>query len=286
MDRELLKKVIPVIANKNKFRLEIVEKDFYLTTVLNNINYFLSDKIVFKGGTLLNKIHLNYHRLSEDLDFTYSGEEETDTRAKRSKAIMPIRNKMKKFFDFIKLKSENPRGDGFNNSTQYIFNALYDSFVTGKEENIKIEISLRQAPIDAPVRNIIRHFYKDPFTGKNLIPENKILSLSLNEAAAEKLKAAITRKDLAVRDYFDLWHIFKSKFNFNDKHFIGLFKEKLAGENYQGDYRYNFGLSDAAVKFLKGQVETNLLPVMRLGERFNINEVFEIFNGILKNNEL
>ena len=48
----------------------------------------------------------------------------------------------------------------------------------------------------------------------DLIPAQKdqtgnILSLSMNEAVAEKLKAAITRKEAAIRDYFDLWHIFE-----------------------------------------------------------------------------
>lgn len=282
MDKELLKKIIPVIAQKKKFRLGIVEKDFYLTVILNNINSLLSDKIVFKGGTLLNKIHLNYHRLSEDLDFTYLSKVEPDTRAKRSKAIAPIRSKMKDFLKVIDLKSENPEGEGFNNSTQYVFKILYYSFVTEKNENIKIEISLRQPPIDKPVSNIIRHFYKDPFTGENLIPENKILSLSLNEAVAEKLKAAITRKNLAIRDYFDLWHISETKFDFNNKHFIDLFKKKLEAEEYRGNYRLNFGLSSNAVQLLRRQIETDLIPVVRVGEKFDIDNFFEEFNKILR----
>ncbi|MBU4509823.1 nucleotidyl transferase AbiEii/AbiGii toxin family protein [bacterium] len=70
MDKEKLQHIIPFIAEKFKFRLETIEKDYYLTIILNNVESQLSDKIVFKGGTLFNKIHLNYHRLSEDIDFT------------------------------------------------------------------------------------------------------------------------------------------------------------------------------------------------------------------------
>ena len=74
IDREKFKDIISAIAGKMEFRPAIVEKDYYLTVILNNIQTLFTDKIVFKGGTLLNKAYLNYHRLSEDLDFTYNAE--------------------------------------------------------------------------------------------------------------------------------------------------------------------------------------------------------------------
>lgn len=282
MDRVRLQKIIPVLAQKHNFRLEIVEKDYYLTLILNNIESHLSDKLIFKGGTLLNKIHLNYHRLSEDLDFTYLSKEELLSRFKRSRAIAPIRENMRKFLKFLELKSENPEGQGFNNSTQYIFDISYPSFITGKDEHIKIEVALRQIPIDKPVYNAINHFYKDPFTGESLIPTNKILSLSFNEAVAEKLKAAITRRDLAIRDYYDLWYIAEAKFDFHNKQFLSIFKKKLENERYKGDYKYNFGLDKDSIELLYKQVETDLIPVIRVGESFDLGKVFERFNKLLK----
>jgi len=282
MDRARLQKIIPVLAQKHNFRLEIVEKDYYLTLILNNIESHLSDKLIFKGGTLLNKIHLNYHRLSEDLDFTYLSKEELLSRSKRSRAIVPIRENMRKFLKFLELKSENPEGQGFNNSTQYIFDISYPSFITGKDEHIKIEVALRQIPIDKPVYNAINHFYKDPFTGESLIPTNKILSLSFNEAVAEKLKAAITRRDPAIRDYYDLWYIAEAKFDFHNKQFLSIFKKKLENERYKGDYKYNFGLSKDSIDLLYKQVETDLIPVIRVGESFDLGKVFERFNNLLK----
>ena len=222
MDKDKLRKILPAIAQEHNFRMEILEKDYYLTIILNNINSYLSANLVFKGGTLLNKIHLNYHRLSDDLDFIYFDKSDFTSRSQRSAAIAPIKKKMPEFLKHLGLMSEKPQGQGFNNSMQYVFDVLYPSFITGRDERIKIEISLRQKPFDKPVSNVIRHFYKDPFTGQILIPENKILSLSLMEAVAEKLKAAITRKEPAIRDYYDLWHIAESGFDFYQKHFLGL----------------------------------------------------------------
>lgn len=280
IDREQLQELIPVIAAKHKFRLALVEKDYYLTVILNNIGADLSGEIAFKGGTLLNKIHLNYHRLSEDLDFVYCGKEAIDSRPRRSAAIQPIREKMPAFLKALGLKSENPKGRGFNESTQYVFIATYDSFITAKEDTIKIEISLRQTPLEKSAHNVIKHFYQDPFTGKDLIPKNKILSLSLNEAIAEKLKAAVNRREVAIRDYYDLRHIAKFGFDFCQDGFIRLFKKKLAAENYRGDCRHNFGLSERQISDLRNQIGTDLMPVIRFDEKFDLDAVFDCFNTI------
>ena len=41
IDREKLKDIIPAIAGKLKFRPAIIEKDYYLTVILNNIETLL-----------------------------------------------------------------------------------------------------------------------------------------------------------------------------------------------------------------------------------------------------
>jgi predicted nucleotidyltransferase component of viral defense system len=283
INREHLRELIPVIASQHKFRPAIVEKDYYLTVILNNINSLLTDKIVFKGGTLLNKIHLNYHRLSEDLDFTYRGACDLGTRSQRSRAIKPIRDRMPQFLKALGLKSSNPQGEGFNNSTQYVFSIQYASDITGRDENVKLEISLRQFPLEEPVRCKIKHFYQDPFSGEDLIPTRSIWSLSYTEAVAEKLKAAIARKDVAVRDYYDIWHISKAGFDFFDDNFIRLFKTKLANDGYQGDFHWNFGLDAESVELLNRQINTDLAPVVRARDQFDMVLVFNKFNNIFAN---
>ncbi|MBU4310885.1 nucleotidyl transferase AbiEii/AbiGii toxin family protein [bacterium] len=281
MNREQLKDLVPALSDKHKFRPVIIEKDFYITVILNSINTKLSDRIVFKGGTLLNKIYFDYKRLSEDLDFTFISGNNLDTRAKRSRAIKPIKDKMPTFLKELKLKSPKPEGEGFNESKQYIFRIEYPSIVTNKEELIKLEISLRQFPIDKPVQNTIKHFYQDPFTGENLLPSNKILSLSLNEAVAEKLKAAVTRRDLVIRDYYDLWHISVGKFDFKNKNFISIFKKKLKEEGFKGEYNKNFGLDEKAIANLTKQIDSALIPVIRINESFDLKKVLKRFNKIL-----
>ena len=60
MDKEKLRDIIRYLADEYGFLASIIEKDYHLTKILNAINEHLSRDIIFKGGTLLNKVYLNY----------------------------------------------------------------------------------------------------------------------------------------------------------------------------------------------------------------------------------
>jgi len=280
MDKEKLKDIINHVADKQGFRPAIIEKDYHLTRILNAVNQHLSTDIIFKGGTLLNKAYLDYHRLSEDLDFSYSSDVDVSTRTKRSRAIEPIRKKMGSFLSYLGLTSNNVKGQGFNNSTQYLFNIQYQSVIINRKEIIKFEISLRQPSFLPPEVVKIKHFYQDPFSGENLFPQGSILGLSLIECAAEKLKAAISRLTPAIRDYYDLGHFIKKGFDFSRPDFLKLVNKKLEIDNYKGDYSNNLGLSKNAIKELQRISLTDLVPMLRIDDEFDLNEVLDYFNNL------
>ncbi len=56
------------ITSEKPFNSFLLAKDYHITVLL----YLMKDieGIYFKGGTALAKIVLNYHRMSEDIDFT------------------------------------------------------------------------------------------------------------------------------------------------------------------------------------------------------------------------
>jgi predicted nucleotidyltransferase component of viral defense system len=282
MDKKILKDLIYYLSDKQGFIASVIEKDFHLTIILNGVNEYLSTDIVFKGGTLLNKVYLNYHRLSEDLDFTYRGDADLSTRGKRSKAITPIREKMPAFLDRLELTSDNPQGKGFNNSTQYLFDIQYQSVLLDKKENIKLEISLRQLPFLEPEQVIIKHFFQDPFTGEDLIEQGKVLALSLEESVAEKLKAAISRPIPAIRDYYDLWHFIRNGFDFNRSDFLEMVDKKLRLDGYERDYSQNLGLSEQSIQELKRSIDTSLVLMIRRDEKFDLDEVLIFFDKLFK----
>jgi len=280
MDKRRLKDIINFIADKQGFRPAIIEKDYHLTRILNAVNDHLSHDIVFKGGTLLNKVYLNYHRLSEDLDFSYRSNIDVSTRGKRSKAIISIRKKMPSFLSYLGFTSGDPEGKGFNNSTQYLFNLQYQSIITKHDEGIKLEISLRQPSFLPPTTVQIKHFYQDPFSGEDLFPQGSVFSLSLEESVAEKLKAAISRLAPAIRDYYDLSHFIKIGFDFERPDLLELVNKKLEFDGYNGDYSFNLGLSDQAIEELKRTIESDLTPMIRADEEFNLDVVLEYFNKL------
>ena len=61
------------IVARTGFNKDKLKKDYYLTLIL----YLIKDVkgIYFKGGTALNKIFLNHARLSEDIDFSLTRNE-------------------------------------------------------------------------------------------------------------------------------------------------------------------------------------------------------------------
>lgn len=67
--REFCKSTGELLGTKSE---PLIEKDLYLTIILAELqNTKLHENLVFKGGTCLAKAYLNYHRFSEDLDFTW-----------------------------------------------------------------------------------------------------------------------------------------------------------------------------------------------------------------------
>ena len=128
----------------------------------------------------------------------------------------------------------------------------------------------------------IKHFYQDPFTEENLFPYGQILALSLEECVAEKLKASISRLTPAIRDFYDLNHFIKNRFNFNRNDFFDLVNAKLEHDNYDRDYSSNLGLSSDVIKELIRTIKTDLEPMIRTDEKFNLEEVLNFFNQIFQ----
>jgi hypothetical protein len=93
------------------FSARLVEKDYFGSLILSELLAVTSPPWVFKGGTCLSKVHSDFYRLSEDLDFAYS----VPLDAPRSQRRMTI--------EPLKLR--------------------YRSAVTGQDEAIKVEFSIR-----------------------------------------------------------------------------------------------------------------------------------------------
>ena len=274
-------------ASKRKgFLLPLIEKDYYLTLILSRVNE-LSENLIFKGGTCLNKVYYEYYRLSEDLDFSMVLPQYEATRSERRKCIQPVKDKIEKFIQQFGMRLDDPGNPGRNESKQYMYNFIYQSALRKEEAKIKFEIGLRFNPFDPISKCSVKHFFLHPFTGEQLFDGGQVNCLSLNELIAEKLRAAATREIIAPRDFYDIDFVLRNKFDLTNKEVMALFQKKLQEDNADtnlGKYRKNLGRSDKEIKDMKSRIETELFDVLTPDERenFNIEKAFTRINKAME----
>jgi predicted nucleotidyltransferase component of viral defense system len=174
-DKDEFVKVLGRASKKKGFLLPLIEKDYYLTLILSRI-FELSENLVFKGGTCLNKMYYVYYRLSEDLDFSMILPQYEATRGQRRKCIQPVKDKIEKFIEQFGMRLDDAGNPGRNESKQYVFYFVYQSALREVEAKIKLEIGLRFNPLDTIEKRSVQHIFLHPFTGAPLFDGGQINS--------------------------------------------------------------------------------------------------------------
>jgi len=255
---EQLRAAIEYTNAETGFLPALIEKDYYCSVILQALFANLSHNLVFKGGTLLNKVHVGFYRLSEDLDFSISISP-TKSRKEKSNSMKPIKKLVSSLETGFELISFVKELQGSNNSSQYNAVLEYESCLSDIKDTISFEIGLREE-ILTPVTTLnARTLVKNPFNKSFLIESYPVKCLSKTEAYAEKLRAALTRTKPAIRDIFDLDYAMRNQIiNFNDKELQGLAKIKLSKPE-----PLEIDLSESKKQILTSQLETQLRPVLR-----------------------
>jgi predicted nucleotidyltransferase component of viral defense system len=76
--------------------------------------------------------------------------------------------------------------------------------------DIKSYVSFLRPTVSLPIHDI----FQDALTDTPLFPEMKIPCMSLEEAMAEKMRAALTRTIPAIRDFYDIRYAQQQEFDF------------------------------------------------------------------------
>ncbi|TRZ94642.1 nucleotidyl transferase AbiEii/AbiGii toxin family protein [bacterium] len=286
-NKEEFIKTLERVAKKKEFLLSLLEKDYYLTLILSRVHE-LSDGLIFKGGTCLNKIYYVYYCLNEDLDFNMKLPRYEATRGERRKCIQPVKDNIKKFAEQFGMKIDESISPGRNESKQYIYYFIYQSALRPIEAKIKFEIGLRFNPIAPIEERQVQHNFLHPFTGEPLFDGGKVACLSLNELLSEKLRAAAIREKVAPRDFYDLDFLLRNKFDLANRNVIALFRKKLAEDGADTDlskYHINLGRSDAQIQDMRSRIEEELFEVLTPKDRenFNLDTALERINKAMGN---
>ena len=272
-NKEEFIKILDRASKKKKFLLSLLEKDYYITLILSRIQQ-LSEALVLKGGTCLNKTYYTYYRLSEDLDFSMHLPEYKVTREMRRKCIKPIKDNIKKFAEQFGMKIDDTENAGRNESKQYIYYFVYKSALRPIEAKIKFEVGLRYNPLLEIEKRKIHHNFLHPFTEEPLFDGGEVNCLSLKELIAEKLRATATRREIAPRDFYDIDFVLRKGFNLGEAEIITLFKKKLEEDGFDANlekYRVNLGRSDKEIREMTLRIKEELFDVLTVDERENFN---------------
>jgi len=250
-------------ANTLKFDEFKMEKDFLLTLILLRFWEMFPD-LVFKWGTCLNKIYFPYFRLSEDLDFVVS---QYLWRSARQKLLKKYEDEIRQELRKLWLTQREERTK-YDEHKVALFTYEYRSVIDSSLQTIKIDISLKWELQKTPQIHIVQSLYRDKILEENIFTHHTISCIDLQEALAEKIRAALTRQTPAIRDFFDIWYVKElSDFDFTDPEFLRLVRIKIAevGYSYTGEWSYDI---------LEKQVETDLKPVLHTDYDFSLREIY------------
>ena len=277
-DPALFQEAIAFTAAQSGFLARLIEKDYFCSVLLQLMSNS-AEELVFKGGTCLSKVHARFCRLSEDLDFCIS----TPAHSSRTDR----RNSIAKFRSVLdRVASAQPQLrviealEGFNNSTHYQALLQYTSQLTSQPETIRIEISLREPIVMSAHIGAARTALLNPLRGEELVAPFPVRCLSWKETMAEKFRAALCRKDVAIRDFFDVdFAVLRAGLQVDDVELIQLLagKLKVAGVGA-------VDLSASRLSALARQLNTQLRPVLRDSDYaiFDLERAIEIVRVVAK----
>jgi hypothetical protein len=169
---------------------------------------------------------------------------------------------------------------GHNASTQYNATLGYRSLLLPRIETIQTEIGLREPTLAPPERAQVHTVLLHWRQGDALLETFPARCLTCSEAMAEKLRAALSRKEAAIRDFFDIDHAVRvARLDVTGAEFVRLVRAKLA---VPGTGAVN--VSPERLDDLRRQVDAHLRPVLRSREfvLFDIDRAFGIVRGVAR----
>ena len=263
------KDFLEILESSNSYGFDAykLEKDFLLTVILIFIWRHYKE-LVFKGWTCLNKIYLDYFRLSEDLDFVVIN---IWNRTERKAILEDYKQRLTKDLAILWLEITDQRTK-YNEDRQWIFNFSYTSLIDNSLQNIQIDITMKEKLEIEPTSKHIKSIFISKTMEENIFVQHTITCMEFDEIVAEKTRASLTRTQPAIRDFFDVWYI-KNFAKFDFDRIMNLIETKLEESNHEYTIDESFDL-------LEKQIETDLKPVLKKNFEFDLKEIFEFIKQL------
>lgn len=273
------------LSIETKFSPRLLEKDYHLTKILQKISEKRIENLVFKGGTCLNKCYLGFYRLSEDLDFIFNQDVKGLSKLQIKKILDNLRRIIFEILNELNLETtkelgkgwkmliskEEPKIVGLEIITQY------KSLLDNSLQKIKIEISFRNKLINSTITRPIHHEFINALGEPILKEDMEIEVIDLAENFAEKFRALVTRKNITIRDIFDIYFILKEGVLKIDEKIIKLslikIKESSGLEFTKNDLRdFIVGLNSK----LSNLDEKEIFSVLKSEEKVDMKKMIDL----------
>ena len=167
---------------------------------------------------------------------------------------------------------------GANGSRQYVGSLSYESLLQRRRETIKIEISLREPLLQKAVSQGAATILMNPLTQRSLMAPVRLPCIAKPEALAEKCRAAMTRREPAIRDYFDIdYAVRNGEIDPSEASWLQIVREKITVPGNE-----SVDVSVERLHALRGQVEPFLKPVLRTKEfqEFDLDRAFGVVANV------
>jgi predicted nucleotidyltransferase component of viral defense system len=277
-DAQRFREALTYTAAATGFSQRLIEKDYFCSLALSDFLPLFEADYVFKGGTCLSKVHANFYRMSEDLDFAFSIDSSASRATRRSSSTV-FKNHIHSINARLAEFSVDQQITGHNSNRQYGGQLAYRSLITNEIEPIKIELSLREKTIGPTQRLNAATLLLNPVSGSSVGNMYTVQVMSLTETFSEKVRASITRQEPAIRDYYDLLHAHQNNvLDFLEPTFVELVRAKLATPG-----NAVVEVNDDVIDHLRSQIESRLKTVLNEEGfvQFNLDDAVSLLKTIL-----
>ena len=266
-------------ASRERVQPWTVEKDFFLTRLIWGLAQVHEGALLLKGGTCLSKVDLGYHRMSEDIDMTIPG---TPTRHKaiNIRPVNEVARSLRAIANEVGIELVNFDGIRSEKGAYAMWEVRYpSSLLPAISAIITVETAIRPIYLQPRKARLLQLLPAALLPG---YAEAHCWALEFAEVRAEKVRAAFTREQPQIRDFFDLGLLARSRVDMDSAEFRKLVDAKLAELSAVplADQPASFGLSPERHKAL--QADRKLLEsVVRIDEPvFDLQSVLDHYNGL------
>ena len=225
------------------------------------------------------------------MDFVYNQDVKSKTKLQIKKILDGLRRELFGILNEIEFKTSKELGKGWKMLTSkedpkiigLEIITTYISMIDNSAQTIKLEISFRKKLRNPTKMKAIKHEFFDALGDPILRKDLEIEVIDLTENFAEKFRALVIRKNVAIRDIYDIYFILKNNLVKIDKELIDLILTKINESEEKKFTRKDFiDFINSLESKLSDLNEKEISSLLKSGENVNVKEMIRMITKDFK----